>query len=276
MRVLIYNEFMHEQKVGSAAQRMYPKGIHMAIAEGLQKLDPDLSFQYATLENHRDTLTEEALAETDVLIWWGHMHHQDVEDAVVSRVCEAVNKGMGLIVLHSGHESKVFQRLMGTRCSVHWRESNENGHIWLLDETHPIVQGVQNPLDLSAEETYAEPFDIPQPDELLGVTWWKGGEIFRGMNLYRRGRGKIFYFHPGHETLPSYYNEQVLRVIDNALHYLQPVCRVQELTSRYKVPQEKDICEALFEEKEGKLRYKGYESAHEWKAVRTNTEEEAR
>lgn len=271
MNVLIYNEFVHEIQEGPA-KKMYPKGIHMALAEGLQALDKELAFQYATLENHREVLTEENLSRTDVLIWWGHMRHQEVDDEVVTKVCEAVNKGMGLIVLHSGHESKVFRRLMGTRCSVHWRETNENGHIWLVDPTHPIVQGVSNPLDLEAEETYAEPFDVPAPDELIGITWWKGGEIFRGMNIYRRGRGKIFYFHPGHETLPSYYNPQVLRVIDNAVHYVKPAARIQTLTSEYKLPQEADIREALFEEKEGKLQYRGFREAHQWKAVRTNEE----
>ena len=271
MKVLIYNEFVHEKEEG-AAKEMYPKGIHIAITEELQKIDPELVFAYACLEDHKEVITEEKLAETDVLIWWGHMRHHMVDDAVVQCVCEAVNKGMGLIVLHSGHESKVFQRLMGTRCSVHWRESCENGHIWILDPTHPIVQGVPNSLDLEAEETYAEPFDVPTPDELLGVTWWKGGEIFRGMSLYKRGRGKIFYFHPGHETLPSYYNEHVIRVIDNAIHYLQPAGRIQKLTSEYKLPQEPDIKEALFEEKDGQLQYKGYSTAHQWKAVRTNEE----
>lgn len=273
MKVLIYNEFVHEQQEGSEAQKMYPQGIHMAITQGLQKIDQELSFCYAHLENHEEIITEELLNETDVMIWWGHMRHQAVSDEVVNLVCQAVNKGMGLIVLHSGHESKVFQKLMGTRCSVQWREVNENGRIWLLDQTHPIVQGVESPLELEAEEMYGEPFDVPQPDELLGITWWKGGEIFRGMSVYRRGRGKVFYFHPGHETLPSYYNEQVIRIIDNALHYLKPAVRISELTSSYKLPQEPDIKDALFEEKEGRMQYKGYHTPHQWKAVRTNTEE---
>lgn len=272
MKVLFYNEFVHERMPGRP-QEMYPNGIHMAITEGLQKIDDTLTFEYACLDDHKEVITAEKLAETDVMIWWGHMRHGQVEDSVVQLVYEAVNKGMGLIVLHSGHESKIFQRLCGTRCSVHWRESCENGHIWIVDPTHPIVQGVANPIELEAEETYAEPFDVPTPDELIGITWWKGGEIFRGMSIYKRGRGKIFYFHPGHETLPSYYNEAVIRVIDNGIHYVKPTARIQELTSAYKLPTEPDIREALFEEKEGKMQYKGYESAHQWKAVRMNEEE---
>lgn len=235
MKVLIYNEFEHERKPG-AAQDMYPEGIHMAIAKGLQKMDADLTFTYACLQDHKEVITEELLNDTDVMLWWGHIHHRDVDDSVVEKVYEAVNKGMGLIVLHSGHESKIFQRLMGTRCSLHWRENNENGYIWLLDPNHPIVRGVDNPIIIEAEETYAEPFAVPTPDELLGITWWKGGEVFRGMALYQRGYGKVFYFHPGHETLPSYYNEQVLKVIDNAIHYLAPVARLDKLTSEWVKP----------------------------------------
>ena len=135
-------------------------------------------------------------------------------------------------------ESKVFRRLMGTRCGVEWYERQDHGRIWILDQTHPIVQGVPNPIEIESEETYAEPFTVPVPDELIGVTWWQGGEIFRGMSVYRRGLGKIFYFHPGHETLPSYYNPAIVRAIDNGIHYVCPVVRVDEVTSHHIEPHE--------------------------------------
>ncbi|MBO6158994.1 MAG: ThuA domain-containing protein [Firmicutes bacterium] len=239
MNILIYNEFVHESQPGPA-QDMYPRGIHMAISEGVSKIDPEaLSFTYATLENHRDVITRDVLKQTHVLIWWGHMRHHLVDDEVVRMICEEVGAGMGLIVLHSGHESKVFRALMGTRCGVEWYEKGDPGRIWILDQTHPIVKGVENPIEIEAEETYAEPFTVPVPDELIGITWWKGGEIFRGMSVYHRGLGKIFYFHPGHETLPSYYNPAVIRVIDNAIHYVAPVQRVDEVTSHHIEPHEK-------------------------------------
>ena len=237
MKVLIYNEYVHESHDGPAKD-MYPRGMHMAISEGLQKIDDSLEFSYATLEDHKDVITKEKLADTDVLVWWGHMRHHLVDDDVVTLICEAVNQGMGLVVLHSGHESKVFRRLMGTRCGVEWYERQDHGRIWILDPTHPIAQGVPNPLEIEAEETYAEPFTVPTPDELIGVTWWQGGEIFRGMSVYHRGLGRIFYFHPGHETLPSYYNPGVIRAIDNGIHYVAPRIRVDEVTSHHIEPHE--------------------------------------
>lgn len=243
MNILIYNEYVHERS-NKDAMRVYPEGMHKAIADGLLHLDPSFNISYAFLENHTEVITKEKLAETDVMIWWGHMKHHLVADEVVDLIWEAVNKGMGLIVLHSGHESKIFRKLMGTRCSVHWRVDDENGRIWILNENHPIAEGVHNPIELTAEETYCEPFDVPVPDELIGITWWKGGEVFRGMSVYNRGQGKIFYFHPGHETFPSYYNQDVLRVIFNAVHYVAPVRRIPVLTSVYRLPAEEDI---LFE-----------------------------
>lgn len=280
MKVLIYNEFIHERE-DERAKRYYEGGIHECLKKALGEIDDSLEFTVATLEDHKEVITEERLNETDVMIYWGHVAHGAVDDEVVNNIYQAVNKGMGLIVLHSGHESKIFQKLMGTRCSVHWREACENGNIWILDETHPIVRGVSNPIKLEAEETYSEPFDIPVPDELLGITWWKGGEVFRGMNLYRRGHGKIFYFHPGHETLPSYHNKDVIRVIYNALYYCLPVKRLMELTSSYRLPEEKDIREAIFQApedlaatavtwdhlKDGTVKYIGEDHAHTWKTT---------
>lgn len=237
MKVMIYNEYLHEREEGPARD-MYPRGIHGALSEGLAKLDESFEFSFCCLENHEEILTEETLKETEVLVWWGHVGHHLVSDAVVERVCEAVNKGMGLVMLHSGHESKVFRRLMGTRCSLHWYVNESHGRIWLLQEDHPICRGVSNPIEIPVEETYAEPFDVPEPDELLGITWWEGGEIFRGMNVYRRGIGKVFYFHPGHETFGSYYEKDILRVIANAVRYVRPERRIEALESRHVEPKE--------------------------------------
>lgn len=237
-RVLIYNEYYHE-RIEESARRYYPEGIHKAIAEELMKIDKDLEISFATLDDHKEVITAEKLENTDVLLWWGHVRHGDVDDHVVSLVCEAVNKGMGLLVLHSGHESKVFQKLMGTRCGVGWYENGDHARIWFVDPTHPIVQGVANPLELEAEETYCEPFSVPAPDELIGITWWPGGQIFRGMSVYHRGYGKIFYFHPGHETCPSYRNPNVIKVIDNGIHYVCPTQRLSELSSYHLEPIEK-------------------------------------
>jgi trehalose utilization protein len=168
-------------------------------------------------------LTEEVLNQTDVLLWWGHMAHGEVADEIVDRVHQRVLDGMGLIVLHSGHFSKIFQKLMGTTCDLKWREDGLSAKVWNVNPSHPITQGVGEWIDLDQEEMYGEHFDVPAPDELIFITGYPNGEVFRGGMTYRRGNGKIFYFQPGHETFPTYYHPTIQRVIKNAVHWAAPL-----------------------------------------------------
>ncbi|RME69654.1 MAG: trehalose utilization protein ThuA, partial [Verrucomicrobia bacterium] len=167
-------------------------------------------------------LSEERLAQTDVLTWWGHMAHDQVSDAVAARVQTRVLQGMGLIVLHSGHFSKPFTRLMGTSCSLCWREADDRERIWVCNPGHPIAAGLDRYFELPAEEMYGEPFGIPEPEEQVFISWFSGGEVFRSGNCWRRGNGKIFYFRPGHETYPTYYDPNVRRVLANAVRWAAP------------------------------------------------------
>jgi trehalose utilization protein len=219
MRVTIWNEYRHEV-IHEAVQRVYPQGMHTAIGSYLQTQGCDV--RTATLDEPEHGLTEEVLSNTDVLTWWGHMHHKDVQDTIVDRVQRYVLGGMGLIVLHSGHESKVFQRLMGTTCDLKWREADEKERLWVVNPGHPITQGLGPYIEIPQAEMYGEPFDIPEPDELVFISWFEGGEVFRSGCCYRRGRGRIFYFRPGHETYPIYYQPEVLRVIANAVQWAAP------------------------------------------------------
>ncbi|MBW5446501.1 trehalose utilization protein ThuA [Cohnella sp. CFH 77786] len=221
LRVTIWNEFRHE-KENEKVRSVYPNGMHVAIGEGL---DEDVEVAYATLDEPEHGLSEARLHHTDVLIWWGHRAHDEVQDSIVERVRQRVLKGMGLIVLHSGHFSKVFKSLMGTSCDLKWREADEKERIWIVSPGHPIAAGVGEYLELETEEMYGEHFDIPEPDELVMVSWFEGGEVFRSGCTFRRGQGKIFYFRPGHETYPTYYNEQVRLVIRNAVHWAAPTTR---------------------------------------------------
>ena len=199
---------------------VYPDGIHEAIADPLRAAG--FSVRTATLDEPEHGLTEAVLAETDVLIWWGHMAHDDVQDAIVDRVQQRVLDGMGLIVLHSGHFSKIFKRLMGTGCDLKWREADERERLWVVDPSHPIAAGLGEYFELPHEEMYGEFFDIPAPDALVFVSWFQGGEVFRSGLCYSRGRGRIFYFRPGHETYPTYYDGQVRQVIANAVRWAAP------------------------------------------------------
>ncbi|KMK78122.1 ThuA domain-containing protein [Alkalihalobacillus pseudalcaliphilus] len=221
VNVTIWNEFRHE-KQHDAVKEVYPDGIHHTIASFLQD---DFEVKTATLDEPEHGLTDEVLESTDVLIWWGHMAHEEVKDEVVEKVKKRVLEGMGLIVLHSGHFSKIFKTLMGTSCDLKWREADEKERIWVVNPSHPIVEGIGEYIELEKEEMYGEHFDIPTPDELVLVSWFEGGEVFRSGCTYSRGNGKIFYFRPGHETYPTYYNESIQRVIKNGVKWAAPTKR---------------------------------------------------
>ena len=234
-RVLIWNEYRHE-KQHPAVAAVYPDGIHAALAAPLAAAGFPVGT--ATLDEPEYGLSEAALAETDVLLWWGHMAHDEVDDAIVTRVQQRVLAGMGLVVLHSGHFSKLFKRLMGTSCDLKWREANERERIWVVAPGHPIAAGLDEYFELEREEMYGEFFDIPAPDELVFVSWFQGGEVFRSGCCYSRGAGRIFYFRPGHETYPTYYDANVQRVIANAVRWAAPVGEVA-LTFGNRPPVEK-------------------------------------
>ncbi|WP_332692590.1 ThuA domain-containing protein [Halalkalibacter lacteus] len=216
INVTVWNEFIHEQTDPAVAER-YPKGIHTTIAEGLQPYN--FNIRTATLEQPEHGLTEEVLDQTDVLIWWGHLAHEEVADEIVERMYERVLNGMGLIVLHSGHFSKIFKKLMGTSCDLKWRIADEKSRLWVVDPAHPITEGIGEYIELEEEEMYGEFFDIPAPEQLIFISWFKGGEVFRSGCAYHRRQGKIFYFQPGDERYPTYHNQEIIKVIANAVKW---------------------------------------------------------
>ncbi len=225
INVLIWNEFLHEKE--DAIKAVYPKGIHGALKDELSA-DAEFNISTATLEMENHGLSEEILQNTDVLIWWGHMAHQKVSEEVADMVAKHVRLGMGLIVLHSGHHSKPFRKLMGTTCNLSWREIGESERVWIINPNHPICQGVGKYFELPHEEMYSEVFDIPVPDELLMIGWYKGGEVFRSGCVFNRGNGKIFYFQPGHEEFPTYHIPEVVQILRNAVHYVNPVIHLKD------------------------------------------------
>ena len=199
-------------------RHIYPHGIHNTLASFLEQ-EKDIQTRTATLREHEHGLPAQLLDETDVLLWWGHIAHDEVSDEVVERIHRRVLQGMGLIVLHSAHYSKIFRRLMGTSCALLWREIGEKERMWVVDPSHPITQGLPAYLELPQTEMYGEVFDVPQPEQLLFVSWFAGGEIFRSGMTWHRGRGRIFYFRPGHESFPIYHNAAVKKVLINAVRW---------------------------------------------------------
>lgn len=217
IQVCIWNEFRRE-KHHPIVRQIYPEGIHWVIADALSK-DPALRVSTATLDEPEHGLSEERLASTDVLFWWSHAAHGEVSDEVVARVQCQVLAGMGLVVLHSGHFSKIFKTLMGTHCSLKWREDAEKERLWNLAPGHPLTEGIGEFIELPRTEMYGERFDIPEPLQLIFISWFQGGEVFRSGCTWQRGQGRIFYFRPGHETYPIYYQEPIQRVLKNAAHW---------------------------------------------------------
>ena len=217
LRVTVWGENVHEHK-NEKVKAVYPQGMHTCIADGLNEAD-DIEAKCATMQEPEHGLAEEVLKNTDVLTWWGHVAHGQVEDSVVDRVHKRVLEGMGLIVMHSGHFSKIFKRLMGTNCSLCWREVGERERLWVCNPGHPIAQGLGKCVELEHTEMYGEPFAIPAPHEQVFVSWFEGGEVFRSGCTWLRGNGKIFYFRPGHETYRIFYNEDVKRILKNAVRW---------------------------------------------------------
>ncbi len=217
INVTLWNEFRHE-KSNATAKSLYPDGLHATIAARLNQ-EPDLETRLAALDDPEHGLPQAVLDRTDVLTWWGHCAHGEVRDEIVDRVHKRVLEGMGLIVLHSGHYSKIFRQLMGTTCLLRWREAHEKERVWTVDPTHPIAAGVGPFVELPNQEMYGEHFDIPAPDELVFVSWFEGGEVFRSGCCFRRGLGRIFYFSPGHEVYPVYHQPAIQQILVNAVRW---------------------------------------------------------
>lgn len=221
IRVTVWNEYVHEKTQPTVAE-IYPKGIHAAISDMFSGYE-EFDVRMATLDQPEQGLSNEVLEWTDVLIWWGHIAHEMVRDDIVESIHQRILNGMGFVVLHSGMQSKIFKRLMGTTCNLKWREIGEKERIWVIDYSHPIVSGLNEYFEIPHTEMYGEHFDIPAPDNLVFISWYAGGEVFRSGGCYYRGAGRIFYFSPGHEDLPIYYQKEVIIVIRNAARWAAPV-----------------------------------------------------
>lgn len=210
-------------------QALHPGGIHETL-RAIFAEDAEIEVRHiALLEMPECGLTEEVLDDTDVLVWWAHIAHQDVPDEIAERVRDHVLRGMGFLALHSAHPSKPMQRLLGTSGSLQWREG-DFCRVWNVCPTHPIAAGIPASFELEVEEMYGEFFDIPKPDDIVFLSWFRGGEVFRSGCTWTRGYGKMFYFQPGHETNPSYFDPNVRQILRNAVKWAKPAMRVEPLT----------------------------------------------
>jgi trehalose utilization protein len=219
IRVVVWGEYIVEQADPEVAA-IYPDGIHEEIARGVrERCRQKVTVRAATFSEREHGLPEEILANTDVLVWSSPSANERVSSKVASRVHSRVLEGMGLIVLHSAHMSKPFRKLMGTTCMLRWRCGDDRELIWTVNPAHSIAQDVPPIFVIPQQEMYGEFFDIPQPDELVFISSFSGGEIFRSGCCFFRGKGRIFYFSPGHETYPVYYQPEVRQILANAVSW---------------------------------------------------------
>ena len=240
IKVTIRNEFIHEKSqkaVGDQIRKFYPDGIHRAIAGHLKS--DDLEIRCVSLDEPEQGLPDSILNDTDVLFWWGHCAHQKVADSLVEKIALRIQYGMGLIVLHSGHYSKIFRRMMGTECRLRWREVGEKERLWCACPSHPIVQGLPETFVIPNSEMYGESFDIPDDGKVIYMSWYEGGNVFRSGVTFQRGAGKIFYFSPGHETYPIYHDPNIIKVLSNAVRWAAPKKMLPPRVTTQKVSFEK-------------------------------------
>lgn len=222
MRVVVWNENVHERRPGRAAE-VYPEGIHATVAAALRReLGSAADVRTATLDDPEHGLSADVLDATDVLLWWGHLAHDRVADDVAAAVQRRVLDGMGLVALHSAHLAKPFRLLMGTSCNLRWREADDRELVWVVDPGHPVAEGLPAVVPIERHEMYGEHFDIPPPDDLVFISSFTGGEVFRSGCGFRRGKGRVFYFGPGHETYPVYHDPLVQRILGNAVRWVRP------------------------------------------------------
>lgn len=225
IRVTIWNEFIHEREY-EGIREVYPKGIHGCIEEFLS-LNDDMQIRCATMDMPEHGLCEEVLRNTDVLIWWAHCAHEEIEEQVAENVAKHVRRGMGFIALHSAHLCKVLRKLLGTSMCLRWKHGDSEKLV-CVNPSHPITKGVKASFVLEQEELYGEYFDIPKPDDVLYLGWFAGGEVFRSGCTFTRGLGRIFYFQPGHEEYPIYYHPEIQKIITNAVRWANPTQRLEE------------------------------------------------
>ncbi|MDD3213874.1 MAG: ThuA domain-containing protein [Eubacteriales bacterium] len=243
IHVLVWYENIPLPEAVAAEHQVYPKGIHGALGE-LFSTQPDMEVRTATMQDVDQGLSGENLEWADVMVYFSHKYWLGVSEDRVDAAQQRVLDGMGLVLLHSSHASKLFSRMLGTRTQcLRWREGRttsaqraegaaapENDgewqRVWLVCPSHPIAEGLTGEyFTIPKDESYGEYFEIPQPEEQVFLTTSEGGEVLRSGCCWRRGSGKIFYFASGHETFPVYYQPEVQRVLVNAVHWAAPVSK---------------------------------------------------
>ena len=105
-------------------------------------------------------------------------------------------------------------------CFPAWRADGKPSLMRSVSMSHPIATGIPSSFKIAKTEMYSEPFHVPEPDTVIFEEYWDAGEWFRSGMVWNIGKGKVFYFRPGHETYPVFKEPIPLKVIENAVSYL--------------------------------------------------------
>ena len=199
-------------------EAVYPDGINGAIAQALDEAG-GFETRVAKLADEGQGLND--LDWADVLVWFGHLKHRDVTDENVRRIVAAVQeRGMGYVPVHSSLGARPFHLVLGHRGgSAGWREDGCPSVVSVVQPDHPIAQGLDRMFIIPMEEMYAEPFAIKPPDELVFISSFAGGEVLRSGCCWYAGKGRVFYFQPGHETYPVYFQREIKLIMANACRW---------------------------------------------------------
>ena len=182
--------------VAAKIKEVYPKGVMGTVAEHLESCE-DMQVTSVRMNMPEYGLPDNLLNHTDVLIWWAHVAHDRIPDCLVEKIKDRVLKGMGFIPLHSAHPSKPMKALLGTSGSLKWREGDFLPSMEYKSNTSDCTGNIPKVLNLRKKKCMGNFFDIPKPDDVVFLSWYRGGEVFRSGCTWQRGYGKIFYFSAG-------------------------------------------------------------------------------
>ncbi len=210
VRVLLWSE-------QTEPRELYPTGISGALAEHLNQ-QKGFEAKTAQLTDAESGLPEAALAQTDVLVWFGHKKHGEVPDEIVDRVVKHIReRGMGFVGLHSTHFSKVLKKALGaTGAWSSYKKLGQPEQMWVVSPKHPIAKGVTD-FAIPKEEIYTEPFEVPEPEAVIVEGTWPSGHRNREVMVWTLDKGRFVYIRAGHEEYPIYFMPPMQTLVRNSI-----------------------------------------------------------
>lgn len=205
---------------GTEPEDVYPDGIRAVIADAL-KAD-GIDTRTRSIEDKQQGVIDADLAWADVLLWWGHLKHDEITDETVDRIEDAVREdGLGFISLHSSHYARPFKRLVDASGDLgEYRfDDDESESVGVVAADHPIAEGVDD-FTIPEAEMFGDPFDVPEPETVVLHSMYSNGdeEMDSGIT-FQFGEGRGFYLRSGHEEFEIYYMNEIQQILVNATRW---------------------------------------------------------